>query len=146
MSLLSDSDRQKVSQLFATMVEPVRLVFFTQSLGCESCTLARQILDELVPLSDKLTLEEVNFVLDKDKVAEFGVDRVPAIAIVGAVDRGLRFYGAPSGYEFTSLLDAIMLASGAEQGLGADGLSEESLALVAAVDEPVEIQVFSTPT
>lgn len=146
MALLSDPDRQKVSELFANMTEPVRLVFFTQSVGCESCTLARQILDELVALSDKLTLEEVNFVLDKDKVAELGVDRVPAIAVVGAADRGLRFYGAPSGYEFTSLLDAIMLASGAEQGLGADGLSPESLALVAAVDEPVEIQVFTTPT
>jgi alkyl hydroperoxide reductase subunit AhpF len=146
MALLSDPDRQKVAELFASMAEPVRLVFFTQSVGCESCTLARQILDELVTLSDKLTLEEVNFVLDKDKVAELGVDRVPAIAVVGATDRGIRFYGAPSGYEFTSLLDAIMLASGAEQGLGADGLSPESLALVAAVDEPVEIQIFTTPT
>jgi alkyl hydroperoxide reductase subunit AhpF len=146
MPLLSDSDRQKVAELFANMVEPVRLVFFTQSVGCESCTLARQILDELVSITDKLTLEEVNFVLDKDKVAQYAVDRVPAIAIVGATDRGLRFYGAPSGYEFTSLLDAIMLASGAEEGLGADGLSPESLALLAAVDEPVQIQVFSTPT
>jgi alkyl hydroperoxide reductase subunit AhpF len=124
----------------------VRLVLFTQSLGCESCTLARQILDELVSLSDKLTLEEVNLVLDKDKAAPYGVDRVPAIAVMGAGDPGIRFYGAPSGYEFTSLLDAILLVSGAEHGLGADGLSEDTLARVAAIDEPVDIQVFVTPT
>ena len=40
----------------------------------------RQILDELPPLSDKIAIEEVNFVLEKDKAAQYGIDRVPAIA------------------------------------------------------------------
>ena len=60
------------------MTSPVRLLFFTQTLGCETCVQTRQILDELPPLSDKITIEEVNFVLEKDKAAQYGIDRVPA--------------------------------------------------------------------
>ena len=62
---------------------PVRLVFFTQTLGCEPCEQTKRILDELPPLSDRIAVDEVNFVLERDKAAEFGVDRVPAIALLG---------------------------------------------------------------
>lgn len=123
------------------MVEPVRLVLFTQTLGCETCAPTRQILDELVAVSDKLSLEEVNYILDKEKVAEYGIDRVPAVAVVGAVDPGIRFYGLPAGYEFMNLVDAVLMVSSGESGL-----SEESRAIVAAVTEPTTIQVFVTPT
>ena len=34
----------------------------------------------------------------------------PAIAVIGAQDYGVRFFGIPSGYEFMSLLDSITLA------------------------------------
>lgn len=128
------------------MPAPVRLIFFTQSLGCETCVLTRQILDELVSLSDQLTLEEVNLVLDKDTVAAYGIDRAPAIAVVGATDPGIRFYGAPSGYEFMSLIDAVLQVSGVDNGIDDEGLSDESRQLIATVDQPVDLQVFVTPT
>ncbi len=53
------------------MSRPVRLVFFTQTLGCETCLQTRQILDELPLLSDNITIEEVNFVLDPDKAKQY---------------------------------------------------------------------------
>ena len=95
------------------MTRSVRLVFFTQTLGCETCVQARQILDELPPLSDRITIEEVNLVLDTDKVTQYGVDRAPSIAIVAHDDAGdhetrIRFAGTPSGYEFSSLIHAVM--------------------------------------
>lgn len=123
------------------MVEPVRLVFFTQTLGCETCAPTRQILDELVSLSDKLTVEEVNYILDKEKVSAYRVDRVPAIAVVGTSDPGVRFYGMPAGYEFMSLVEAVLMVS-----TGQSGLSDASRALIAAVSEATTIQVFVTPT
>ena len=83
MPLLSPADQDKLRAAFDEMTSPVRLLFFTQTLDCETCVQARQILDELPPLSDKITIEEVNFVLDKDKAAQYGIDRVPAIALVG---------------------------------------------------------------
>ena len=95
----------------------------------------------MIPLSDKLSLEEVNYVLEAERAASYGVDHVPAIAMEGAGDSRIRFYGIPSGYEFMSLLDAIMLVSSGEPGL-----SEASQALLAKVLTPVKIHVFVTPT
>lgn len=124
------------------MGNPVRLLFFTQSLNCDSCLPARQILDALVPLGDKLSLDERNLVLDKDAASQFAVDRVPAIAVVaGDRDTGIRFYGAPAGYEFSALIDAIVAASA-----GQSGLSDASRAKLAGVTTPVRIKVFVTPT
>src|SRR5580698_2858290 len=82
MALISSSDQQKLRESFAEMTRPVRLLFFTQTLGCETCLQTRQILDELPPLSDWIVIEEVNFVLEPDKAAQYGIDRVPAIAVV----------------------------------------------------------------
>jgi alkyl hydroperoxide reductase subunit AhpF len=66
---------------------------------------------------------------------------VPAIAVLGARDYGIRFLGIPSGYEFMSLLDAILVAS-----KGESGLSEASRAMLAGLESPVTLQVFVTPT
>jgi alkyl hydroperoxide reductase subunit AhpF len=140
--MLSEPDRRRVQQMLGGMVDPIRLVFFTQSLNCESCRPTRQILDEIAPLSDKLSIDERNFILDKEGAALFEVDRVPAIAVVARDrDTGIRFYGAPAGYEFSALIDAIVAAS-----TGQSGLSEASRTEMASVAAPVRIKVFVTPT
>jgi alkyl hydroperoxide reductase subunit AhpF len=140
--MLSEPDRKRVQQMLGGMVDPVRLVFFTQSLNCESCAPTRQILDEIASLADKLSLDERNFVLDKEGAALFDVDRVPAIAVVARErDTGIRFYGAPAGYEFSALLDAIVSAS-----KGQAGLSDASRQELASIAAPVRIKVFVTPT
>src|SRR5580765_7864417 len=147
MSLLSPADQDKLRESFDLMTSPVRVLFFTQTLDCEPCVQTRQILDELPPLSDKIAVEEVNFILEKDKAAQYGIDRVPALALLGhdaagnARDTRIRFLGTPSGYEFISLVQALMLAGG-----HASNLTPENRARVEAVTTPTTIQVFSTPT
>jgi alkyl hydroperoxide reductase subunit AhpF len=147
MSLLSDADRQELTTLFAGLSRPVRVVLFTQTFGCETCTDARRILDELAGLTSAMTVEECNLVLDRDRAAQYGVDRAPTMVIV-AVDEdgterdyGVRFVGLTAGYEFSSLIDALLLVSSGESQL-----SEATRALLAQVTEPVHIQVFVTPT
>lgn len=148
MALLSDSDLKQLQETFADLKSPVKLLFFTQALNCETCDIARQILDEVVRISDKITVEEHNFLLEKDAVAGYGIDRVPAVAVVGqngvgdSRDYGIRFFGAPQGYEFSSLLESILLVGGVED----ISLSETSTGLLASVNGPVHIQVFVTPT
>jgi alkyl hydroperoxide reductase subunit AhpF len=142
MPLLSPADQDKLRSAFDEMTSPVRVLFFTQTLDCESCLQTRQILDELPPLSGKITIEEVNFVLEKDKAVQYGIDRVPAIALVGeASDSRIRFLGAPSGYEFISLVQALLLVGGR-----ISTLTPENLARVAGVDRPMTMKVFTTPT
>ena len=100
MSLLAPADQDKLRESFSAMSSPVRLLFFTQTLGCETCLQTRQILDELPALSDKIAIEEVNFVLEQEKAALYGIDRVPAIVVIGqdaaggARDSRIRFLGA----------------------------------------------------
>jgi glutaredoxin-like protein len=147
MALISPADQERLREDLSVMTRPVRLLFFTQALDCETCLLARQILDELPALSDKIAVEEVNFVLEVEKAAKYGIDRVPAIAVVSQDDAGaerdsnMRFLGTPSGYEFISLIHAVRLAGGA-----ASHLSEEGRARVATVDRPMTLRVFTTPT
>jgi alkyl hydroperoxide reductase subunit AhpF len=147
MSLLSPADQEKLRQSFDEMTTSVRVLFFTQALDCEACDQTRKILDELPPLSDKIAIEEVNFVLEKDKAAHYGIDRVPALALLTrdasgeARDTRMRFLGTPAGYEFISLVQALMLAGGHDSQL-----TPANRARIAAVNTPTTIQVFSTPT
>jgi glutaredoxin-like protein len=144
MALLSEQDRAVVSGHLAAIKTPVTILFFTQTIGAPDTVLvARQVLDEVVSLNDQLSLEEVNFVLDQERSAQFGIDGIPAIALLrGGEDTRIRFLGAPAGYEFMSLVEALILA-----GTGDSGLSAESKALIAAnVTGPTDILVFVTPS
>ena len=63
-----NGDRETVRRHLGGLTHPVRLLFFTQTFDePETASVARQILDEVVSLSDQVTIEEVNFVLDKDR-------------------------------------------------------------------------------
>jgi len=146
MSLISPADQEKLRASFAEMTRPVRLLFFTQTLGCETCVQARQILDELPALSDTIAIQEVNLILEGDIARTYGIDRAPAIAVTyeengQTVDTRMRFLGAPAGYEFISLVQAVRLAGGV-----AVQLSDASRQRLAAVDRPVTMHVFTTPT
>lgn len=144
MALLSEKDRQTVRGHLAVIEEPVRLLFFTQTIGApETAHIARQVLDEIVSLNDLVTLEEVNVVLEKDRAREYGIEQIPAIVLLkGTQDTRIRFLGAPAGYEFMSLIEAVILA-----GTNDSGLTPDSRALVAEhVTSPLDIQVFVTPT
>jgi alkyl hydroperoxide reductase subunit AhpF len=85
---------------------------------------------------------EKSFVLDNEDKAKYGVDKAPAIVVLSdGDDTRMRMYGAPVGYEFVGLVEAIVVA-----GTGKIDLDPETMAWIQAVDEPMHIQVFSTPT
>jgi glutaredoxin-like protein len=151
---MSPGDQDVLRREFGALARRVRLLFFTQTFQCETCLQARQIVDEFPPLSDKISVEEVNLVLDGDRATRYGIDRAPAVVVLFEegppaptpdeatwVDSRIRFLGLPAGYEFVAIVQAVLLV-----GVGASRLSAESQRRLAAVDRPVTIQVFSTPT
>lgn len=141
MSYFSNDEMKALTERLSGMTDPVRLVLFVQAFGCDTCDTTKRILADLTGANPLLTLEEKNMVLDKDDVERYGIVAAPGLAIIGDRDRGLRFYGAPDGYELISLLEGILIASA-----GQSGLSEESRALVATLTAPRILQIFSTPT
>jgi glutaredoxin-like protein len=142
MALIGDQEREQVREIFRESLEsPVKLVMFTQSTECQYCSETREIVEELGGLSDLVDTSVFDFVADEDEVQHFGVDKIPAIAVVGEEDHGVRFYGIPSGYEFTTLIEAVIHVSRRDSGL-----ADETRELLAGVTQPVHLQVFITPT
>lgn len=143
MPLLSAQDRQTLTAHLAPISRKVDLLLFTQTIGgSESGLIAKQVADEVASLHEKIAVVDKSFVLDTDDRARYGVDKAPALVVLGdGVDTRIRFYGANTGYEFVSLVEAVLLA-----GTGNLELEPESVAALAAVDTPMRIQVFSTPT
>ena len=140
--ILSDRDREAVRKELEKLTGPVKLVVFSQELAAaDLCRQNEGLVREVAELSDKITVEVLNLAIDRDRAEAYGVDQVPAIVVEGARNYGLRFFGIPSGYEFSNLLDSMIVASSGEPAL-----SEATKASLAALAADVEIKVFSTPT
>ena len=142
MGLINDEAAAQVREVFESLVNPVRLAVFSQTLGDPASGDVKRLIEELCALDSRLSVESCNFVLDTEKVEAYRIARTPAIAVLGAEkDYGIRFYGIPSGYEFQTLVHAILDVSAGESGL-----LPETRAALAEVGKDVQIQVFSTPT
>jgi alkyl hydroperoxide reductase subunit AhpF len=142
MPLMTEEVATQLKEEFAQLVNPVRLAVFSQALADPESEQVRRLVEELGALDSRLSVESYNFVLDKEKVDALKITRIPAIAVMGAEgDHGLRLYGLPTGYEFGTLVEAILDVS-----RGDSGLSAETRAALKDVTSPVHIQVFSTPT
>lgn len=147
MPLISEKDAEHLQHEFEThLVDPVKLVVFTQTFECQFCAETRQIVEEIAELSDKITAEIYDFVNDKSVADQYGVDKIPAIVLLRSEDGedrdyGIRFYGIPSGYEFSSIIEDIIDVS-----KGDSGLQPKTREALASIKDPVHFQVFITPT
>lgn len=141
MGMLDEEHREDVADQLADLPSPVRLVMFTQEIECEFCEETRELVQDVASLSQNVEAVIYDFVADEDKAQELGIDKIPAIAVLGERDYGVRLYGIPAGYEFTALMEAIKVVS-----VGQSGLSEATREALAGVEEPLHLQVFVTPT
>jgi glutaredoxin-like protein len=123
------------------MDKPVTLVYFTQENECLYCRETRELLEDLVELSEHIKLEVYDFIADAEKAREYGVTKIPAIVMLGDKDHGIRYFGVPAGYEFAGLLDDLVMVSNRDSGL-----SKSSRARLKALNQPLHLQVFVTPT
>ena len=149
MPLLKENIQNQVRQLLEKMESPVKLVMFTQGEGgaleCDMCADTRQLITEIADLSPRLKTEIYDFVADAALAEKYKIDKIPAVAIVqdGAEpkDFGVRLFGIPAGYEFSSLIEDVLLVS-----RGKAELSPQTVEQLSRLDKPVHIQVYVTPT
>jgi len=140
--ILTERDQTAVRKEFERISGKVKLVAFSQELtAADLCRQNEQLVREVAALSAQITVEVLNLAIDRERAEAYGIDQVPAIVVEGARDYGLRFYGVPLGYEFSNLIDSIIVAS-----TGVPALSEDTLASLRALASDVDIKVFSTPT
>ncbi len=145
MPLLDDNTRRDVKEMLADIAGPVRILVFTQPFECDFCKETREIAEEIAALSDHISVGVYDFEDDAEIAEKYDVDKIPALVLLGAddVDYGVRYYGIPSGYEFSSLLHDIKVVAA---GPDAVQLSDEARAFLDSLEEPVHLQVFVTPT
>ncbi|MFN7209066.1 MAG: protein disulfide oxidoreductase [Aggregatilineales bacterium] len=145
MSLIQAKDREYLAQEFSQLSQPVKLVLFTSAHDCEYCTETRQIAAEVAALSPQLSLEEHDREGEPEIAAQYQVDKSPALVVMRGGDQpkdfGIRYYGIPAGYEFSSLIHSILMV-----GKGESGLSAAAKAWAASLTQPIHIQVFVTPS
>ncbi len=144
--LLSPEVTAQVQEVFVQLTEPVAVLFFGQKNDCEYCEDTLQLVQEVVELSDKLSLITYDLDEDKEVAEQYHVDKAPGLVMVAQdgdqfVDYGVRFAGIPSGHEFSSLIHDLILVSGRDSGL-----DEKTRAFLSSLTEPVLLQVFVTPT
>jgi alkyl hydroperoxide reductase subunit AhpF len=144
--LLNDTIVEQVREIFNQLQEPVQVLFFGQEVGCEYCEDALSLIQEVVALSDKLSLQVYDLDRDEALARQYKVDKVPGIVIAGRdgdqiLDYGIRYAGIPAGHEFSSLIHSLILVAGRDSGL-----DEGTRQFLAGLDEPVLLQVFVTPT
>ncbi len=146
-ALLSEEDRKYLVDLFEKELKgEVKILFFgsKKKEECEYCNLTEQILQELAETSNKITVESHDFDDEEALAKKYNVEMVPAILMLDANgnDMRIRFYGIPSGYEFSSLIEDVIATS----KNGAVDLSQDTIKKLQEVKTPLKLQVFVTPT
>jgi glutaredoxin-like protein len=142
MSLLPDDKKEAIRAEFKEkLVDPVKIIMFTQELECRFCSETRQLAQDMATLSDKINVDVYDFVKDAAIAQQYNIDKIPALAIIGKRDYGVRIYGIPFGYELNTLIEGITTVS-----KGTTDLSEKTKTVLKDIQKPVHIQVFVTLT
>ena len=144
--LLNEQVTGQIQQAFAELQQPVQILFFGSQTECDYCNETQQLLSEVSALDERVHLAVHDLQTDAALAAQYQVDKAPAIVIAGKngetiLDLGIQFSGIPSGYEFSTLINDILLASKRDSGLG-----NETREFLKTLKQPLHMQVFVTPT
>ncbi len=144
--VLNDQIVKQIEEAFAGVKEPVQILFFGSKDNCDYCNETKQLLEEVIALNDKLELSVYDMQENADVAGQFNVTNVPGIVIAAkdnaeVTNLGIQFSGIPSGHEFSTLINDIIIVSKRESGL--DAKTREFLK---NLTQPLHLQVFVTPT
>jgi len=144
--LLNDQVAKQVQDVFKGLEHPVEVLFFGKQTDCDYCDDTHQLVEEVTGLSDKLSMSVYDINDDGGLASQYKVDKAPGLVIAGrdgdqVLDYGVRYAGIPSGHEFSSLINDLLLVSGRDSGL-----NQETRDFLNGLKEPVHLQVFVTPT
>lgn len=139
--IMDDKTRRELKAILGKLPRPVKILFFTQDPQCPMCEHQEKVLREFASASDKVKLETYDFVKDREKVEEYKIEMIPATVVIAEKDYGIRFYGITAGYEFSTLLETVMITAAKTSGL-----DPEVKKLLRMVKEPAHLRVMVSPT
>jgi alkyl hydroperoxide reductase subunit AhpF len=132
VGLIPDDKKELLKRDFKEKLDhPVKILMFTQEVECRFCSDTRELVQELATLNDKIAVEVYDFVADAQKAKDYGIDKIPALAIIGEKDYGVRIYGIPYGYELQTLIEAVITVS-----KGKTDLTDKTKTILTEVKSP----------
>jgi len=144
--VLNDQIVKQIKEAFAEVKEPVQVLLFGSKDNCDYCNETQQLLEEVTALHEKLDLSVYDIQEHADVASKFNVTNAPGI-VIAAKDNaevknlGVQFSGIPSGHEFSTLINDILIVSKRDSGL-----NEKTREFLRNLDKPLHLQVFVTPT
>jgi alkyl hydroperoxide reductase subunit AhpF len=145
--LLSDDLLTQLRQVFEKLIQPVQVSLFVSKNKQDVCDPIRQLLEEVILLSDKLAFSVYDIDAEPDLARLYKVeDKAPIILIAAkegaqVIDYGIRYRGFPSGNEFGTIIQDLLLVSSRDSGL-----STQLRTYLKALTKPLHLQVCGTPT
>jgi glutaredoxin-like protein len=145
--LLRDDIVKQVKEVFDSQLKnAVEILFFGSKDDCEHCDDTWKLVEEVSDISDKLHLSSYDLQDDAEIAQQYHVTMAPGLVLAAKgqdqiIDYGIRYAGIPSGYEFSSLIQDLVLVSSRDSGL-----SQETRTALAELKQPVHLHVFVTPT
>ena len=145
--ILPDDIVKQIRDVFQKLNHPVQILFFGSEARCEYCNETRQLLEEVSAISELISLSVHDLEQEPDLAKHYKVEeKAPAIVIAAKegeqlTDYGIRYLGIPSGHEFTTLIQAILLVSSRDSGL-----APQTREYLKNLTKPLHIEVFVTPT
>lgn len=144
-NLLNNEVMDQVKEAFQDLEKPVSILFFDGS-NCQYCQDTKQLVEEVAAISELITIEKFHLEEDPEAAEKYNIDKVPGLVIASQdgdqiTDYGIRYAGIPSGHEFSSLIQDLLIVSSKKAGL-----SPETVEFLEDLEEPVHLQVFVTPT
>ena len=133
-------DVQHAERMLKDIHNKVTICYFTEKAQCRHCKREEEMLNELAGLSHKIYLEIYNFSVDEEEANKYGIDKVPAVALLGLKDYGIRYYGMPSDFEFDVLLEDILRVSS-----GKSALMNETKEKLKGLHSPLHLEIITTP-
>ena len=133
--------RRVIGEGLRALVKPVTLLYYTPDIASAATRAERELLEEIAGASDRIRLRVLAERWDAAREHEVGIARTPAIVVSGESDPGIRYYGAPDGYELETFLAVLRAVSD-----GRSGLSEASRARVGGLGDPRHLEVLVAPT
>lgn len=144
--VLNDQIVKQINEAFAEMKEPVQVLYFGSQGACDYCAETKQLLEEVTATSDKIELSVYDIQENQDVARKFNVTNAPGIVIAAkngsdVTDLGVQYSGIPSGHEFSTLINDILIVSKRDSGL-----NENTREFLKNLDKPLHLQVFVTPS
>ena len=125
--MISEEIKKQLKKIFENLIDPVNII-----LDKDNSNLSHKIeklLKDIASLSEKINFDT------KDLYCTIK----PCIALNSEIDFGIRYMGLPSGGEFNTFIETILMVSKNEYDL-----TERTVEILEMLDNPVEIKVFIT--